>query len=143
LDALAGKVFQAKVSRIGNSLDPTDRTMRVEVDLDNTKNELRDGMFGRVTIQLSRSTKEVSIPSTCILPVTEGTTTSVYIVEDGQVKLVPVKVDRDNGIRAEIVSGLKPNELVVRHPSSDLVSGEKVVPVEGADKGDSPAPSTK
>ncbi len=36
LDALAGKEFDAKVSRIGNSLDPTDRTMRVEVDLDNT-----------------------------------------------------------------------------------------------------------
>ena len=38
LDALAGKEFHAKVSRIGNSLDPTDRTMRVEVDLENTSN---------------------------------------------------------------------------------------------------------
>ncbi len=142
LDALADKVFHAKVSRIGNSLDPTDRTMRVEVDLDNTHNELRDGMFGRVTIQLTRSTKEVSIPSTCLVSGTEGTTTSVYIVEDGQAKLRPLKVGRDNGIRAEILSGLKTNALVVRHPT-DLVSGEKVVPVEMPDKTSSQIPSAK
>ena len=142
LDALADKVFHAKVSRIGNSLDPTDRTMRVEVDLDNTNNELRDGMFGRVTIQLTRSTKDVSIPSTCLVSGTEGTTTSVYVVEDGRVKLRPLKVGRDNGIRAEIISGLKADELVVRHPG-DLVSGEKVVPVETPDKSPSQTPSAK
>jgi HlyD family secretion protein len=142
LDALADKAFHAKVSRIGNSLDPTDRTMRVEVDLDNTNNELRDGMFGRVTIQLTRSTKEVSIPSTCLVSGTEGTTTSVYVVEDGQAKLRPLKVGRDNGIRAEILSGLKANALVVRHPT-DLVSGEKVVPVEMPDKTSSQTPSAK
>ena len=143
LDALAGKTFHAKVSRIGNSLDPIDRTMRVEVDLENTDNELRDGMFGRVTIQLTRSTKEISVPSTCLVSGTEGTTSSVYVVENGQVKLRPVKVARDNGIRVEILSGLKPDELVVRHPTSDLVSGEKVTPVESTEKAAPQTPSTK
>jgi RND family efflux transporter MFP subunit len=49
-DALPGKVYSSKVSRIGNSLDPNDRTMRVEIDLPNNKGELKDGMFGRATI---------------------------------------------------------------------------------------------
>jgi len=130
LDALPGKVFHAKVSRIGNSLDPVDRTMRVEVDLENTLNELRDGMFGRVTIQLTRATKEVSVPSTCLVSSVEGTTTSVYVVQDGEARLRPLKVGRDNGIQVEIISGLKPDELVVLHPTSELFSGEKVDPVE-------------
>jgi HlyD family secretion protein len=130
LDALAGKEFPAKVSRIGNSLDPTDRTMRVEVDLENTSNELRDGMFGRVTVQLSRSPKEVSIPSTCLLPSADGTTTSVYVVGNGELKMMPVKVGRDNGVQAEILSGLRAEDLVVRHPTADLYAGEKVSPVE-------------
>lgn len=143
LDALAGKEFHAKVSRIGNSLDPTDRTMRVEVDLENQNNELRDGMFGRVTIQLTRSTKEVSVPSTCLVSGTEGTTTSVYVVHDGEVKQRPVKVGRDNGIQAEILSGLMPKELVVRHPTSDLYPGEKVVAVETPEKNESQSLPTK
>jgi HlyD family secretion protein len=143
LDALAGKEFHAKVSRIGNSLDPADRTMRVEVDLENTSNELRDGMFGRVTIQLTRSTKEVSIPSTCLVSSVDGTTTSVYVVQDGLAKLLPVKVGRDSGVQAEILSGLKPGELVIRHPTADLFPGEKVVPVETPNTGAGPAGAAK
>ena len=114
-DALAGKAFHAKVSRIGNSPDPNDRTMRVEVDLENKDNELRDGMFGRVTIQLTRSGKELSVPSTCLVSSVERSTTSVYVLQEGQLKLMPVKVGSDNGIQAEILSGLPPGDLVVKH----------------------------
>lgn len=135
LDALAGKEFHSKVARIGNSLDPVDRTMRVEVDLENTSNELRDGMFGRVTVELTRSTKEVSIPSTCLVSSPEGSTTSIYVVRKGQAQLVPVKVGRDNGVQAEIISGLKQDDVVIKHPTADLVPGEKVVPVESPDNG--------
>jgi len=104
--------------------------MRVEVDLENTSNELRDGMFGRVTVQLSRSPKEVSIPSTCLLSGSEGSSAPVYVIRNDQLAKVPVKVGRDNGVQAEILSGLRPEDLVVRHPTSDLYPGEKVNPVE-------------
>ena len=40
LDALAGRVFKAKVSRIAESEDLKDRTMRVEIDLDNKDHAL-------------------------------------------------------------------------------------------------------
>jgi RND family efflux transporter MFP subunit len=52
-DALPGKAYSGKVSRTGGVLDPTDRTMRAEIDLPNNKGELKDGMFGRATIVLS------------------------------------------------------------------------------------------
>jgi RND family efflux transporter MFP subunit len=130
LDALAGKQFHGKVSRIANSLDPVDRTMRVEVDLKNTSNELRDGMFGRVMVYLTRSTKELSIPSTSLMSDPESKGTTVYLVRDARAQRVPVKVGRDNGIRAEILSGLQPNDLVVRHPTADLLPDEPVEAVE-------------
>jgi multidrug efflux pump subunit AcrA (membrane-fusion protein) len=62
----------------------------------------------------------------------EGSSTSAYVLRDGQLKLTPVKVGRDNGIQAEILSGLQPGDLVVKHPTSDLYSGEKVNPIETA-----------
>jgi HlyD family secretion protein len=126
LDALQGRVFHAKVSRIANSLDQSDRTMRVEVDLTNTANELRDGMFGRVTIQLTASTKELSIPSSSLVNTGTPGSFSVYVVRDGHAELTPVKVGRDNGILAEILAGLGPNDLVIHHPTEDLKSGAAV-----------------
>jgi HlyD family secretion protein len=126
LDALHGRVFHAKVSRIANSLDRADRTMRVEVDLTNTANELRDGMFGRVTIQLTASTKELSIPSSALVNSGEPGSFSLYVVRNGHAELVPVKVGRDNGILAEILSGLRANDLVIRHPTEDLKNNAAV-----------------
>jgi RND family efflux transporter MFP subunit len=52
-DALPGKVYSSKVSRTSGFLNPADRSMRAEIDLPNNKGELKDGMFGRVTIVLS------------------------------------------------------------------------------------------
>ena len=125
LDALAGKQFHGKVARIANSLDPVDRTMRVEVDLKNTSNELRDG-----------------IPSTSLMSDPEGKGTSVYIVRDGRTQRVPVKVGRDNGIQAEILLGLQPNDLVVRHPTADLLPDESVEAVQ-VDTGSGAAKAAK
>ncbi len=126
LDALQGRVFHAKVSRIANSLDRADRTMRVEVDLKNTSNELRDGMFGRVTIQLTASTKELSIPSSSLVNTGTPGSFSVYVVRNGHAEPLPVKVGRDNGILAEILSGLRANDLIIDHPTEDLKTGASV-----------------
>jgi RND family efflux transporter MFP subunit len=126
LDALHGRMFHGTVSRIANSLDRSDRTMRVEVDLKNPNDELRDGMFGRVTVQLTSATKELSIPSSALVNVGRPGAFSVYVVRDGRADRVPVKVGRDNGIRAEIVSGVQANDLIVAHPSEDLTSGAAV-----------------
>ena len=62
LDALAGRVFKAKVSRISESEDLKDRTMRVEIDLDNADHALRDGMFGRAEILLEEAHQESDDP---------------------------------------------------------------------------------
>src|SRR5262249_4890633 len=54
LDALPGEVFKAHVSRMAHSEDPQTRLMRVEIDLDNPKGKIRQGMYGQVTIILDK-----------------------------------------------------------------------------------------
>ena len=85
--------------------------MRVEVDLENSANQLRDGMFGRVTVQLTSAKNDVSIPSTCIVSGAEGSTPSVYVVRNEHVQLIPVKIGRDTGVQAEVLSGLAQIDL--------------------------------
>jgi multidrug resistance efflux pump len=50
IDALPGKKWSAKVSRVAGALDPKTRTMTVEIDLPNPTGQIRSGMYGRATI---------------------------------------------------------------------------------------------
>jgi HlyD family secretion protein len=135
-------VFRGTVSRIANSLDRTDKTMRTEIDLPNPKNELRDGMYGYATIELSKSLQGLTIPSRSL--VNNGDSTySVFVVRDGHLRRMKVKVSVDTGVRAEIVSGLQPDDLVVMQPTEDLTDGQTVQPVEVRDDGAGPATPPK
>ena len=63
IDALPGKLFTGKVSRVADSENPQTRTMRVEIDLPNDKDLLREGMYGRATIQLEPPSAALTIPA--------------------------------------------------------------------------------
>ncbi len=50
-DALGGRDFRGKVTRFAVAEDPSTRTMRAEIDLDNADGFLRPGQCGRVQIE--------------------------------------------------------------------------------------------
>jgi multidrug efflux pump subunit AcrA (membrane-fusion protein) len=49
---LDGRVFPGKVTRVSSSLTPATRTMRAEIDLKNSDEALRPGMYVQVTLTL-------------------------------------------------------------------------------------------
>ena len=49
---LDNQVISGKVTRIATALNPTTRTMRVEIDLPNPDEKLRPGMYAQVTLTL-------------------------------------------------------------------------------------------
>ena len=112
VDALDGRIFKGVVARTAMSEDYETRTMRTEIDLDNSDGLLKDGMFGAATIQLGRKQDAVSIPSACL--VGEGKEErAVYLVRDGRARRVDVHVGRDDGIQAEVLSGLTTDDRVI------------------------------
>jgi HlyD family secretion protein len=136
-------VFRGTVSRIANSVDRNDKTMRTEIDLPNPANELRDGMYGYATIELSKSLKGLSVPSSSLVNSGDSKTTVVFVVRDGQVRRIPVKVVVDSGVRVELLSGLQPDDLVVLRPTEDLTDGQAVQTVKVPDVNASPAEHKK
>jgi HlyD family secretion protein len=126
IDALRGKKFPARVSRIAQSEDPQTRLMRVEIDLPNPTGEIKQGYYGRATIILDRVAGQLSLPSSCLVGKTEDGTGSVYVVRDRHVHLVPIKISGDNGIQFAVREGLTPKDQVVLHPNSNLADGEEV-----------------
>jgi HlyD family secretion protein len=125
-------VFEGKVARIADSLDRDDKTMRTEIDLPNPANELRDGMYGYATIELSKSLKGLSVPSSSLVA-TADSKTWLFVVRDGRLHRIPVKVSINTGVRTEVLSGLRPDDLVVVKPTEELSEGEAVQAVKTKD----------
>jgi RND family efflux transporter MFP subunit len=138
IDALPGKKFPAKVSRIASSEDPQTRLMRVEIDLRNPTGKIRRGMYGRVTIVLEPSADVYSVPPSCLVGKAEDGKGSVFVVREDHAHLVPVQIGADNGLRVAVRAGIDANDEVIVNPPSGLrdempvvVSASKSVTVAG------------
>ena len=111
VDAFPGRLFEGRVSFIEPTLDPATRTGTARVDVNNSAEELRPGMYA--TGELSPSARAVlSVPLEAVLPT--GTRNLVF-VNRGDGRFVPreVAVGQRSDSLVEIVSGLKPGDEVV------------------------------
>ena len=52
-------------------------------------------------------------------------------------------IDIGHGVRSEVVTGLRPDDLVVLQPTEDLTEGQTVQPVEVRDNGAASAATSK
>ena len=127
VDALPGHPLDGVVARTGQSEDFNTRTMRTEVDLPNRDGRLTEGMYGNVTLYLGKTRDGLAIPTTCLQGASKGGKRSVYVVQDGKAREIAVRVGMDDGIRAEILSGLQPDATIVERHGPGLADG---VPVQ-------------
>jgi HlyD family secretion protein len=112
VDALQGRVFRGVVARFAN-VENDQKLMRTEVDLPNPDNRLRDGMYGTTIIEVQPPSRNLRIPSSCLIEQGGQGQGAVYIVRDGKVHRQAVEVGQDNGGEVEIISGLTPDDQVV------------------------------
>ncbi len=125
-DALPGERFEAKVSRLSASEDPQSRTMRVEIDLNNPDEEIRDGMYGQVEIELEPAAPGITIPSGCLVGSAGPSGAKVFVVIDGVAKHASIQIGKDTGTSVEVVSGLTTHDRVIVKPPSALGDGMAV-----------------
>ena len=107
-----GRVWNGTVTFVYPAVDEKTRTVKVRVELDNPKGELKPEMFADVTIH-GRARPALQIPDDAIL---ESGTRNIVFVSAGEGRLVPREVsvgDHGDGV-VEIRSGLKEGEVVVR-----------------------------
>ena len=120
-----GVGYAAKVVRTAQALDPSLRTLQVELQVDNSKGELFPGAYAEVHFKLPGSARTVRVPATALVFRAAGL--QVAAVEQGDVvKLLTVTQGRDFGTSVEILSGLSANELIIVNPPDSITDGSKV-----------------
>jgi RND family efflux transporter MFP subunit len=126
------KLPQFKVSRMSRSQDLKTKAMRIEVDVPNDQDLLRDGMYGAVTIHFKHFQDEqkdlvksaVTVPASALR--NEGSRVLAFVVRDKIVHQVAVQLGTNNGTVAEVLTGLHAEDDVINHPSAQLQDGMEV-----------------
>lgn len=126
LEEFPGESFKGTLVRTANAIDPSSRTLLVEVDVDNPDGRLLPGAYAFVHLSLPQDAKSVTIPSDTLVFRKEGL--RVAVVRNGHAELVPISVGRDYGATVEVVSGLQTGDSIIVNPSDSLVSGTAVRP---------------
>lgn len=111
VDELPGRVFEGTLTRFSQALDEATKTMLAEVDLQNSKRELRPGMYATVKLGLETHTDALLVPAEAV--VFEKAGASVFTVSDGKAKKKAVKPGFNDGAAVEILEGLAPNQPVI------------------------------
>lgn len=117
-------VMQGTVVRLSPSMDPGTHSFRVEVEVDNTLELLRPGMFVQASIISARHDDVAIVPRDAV---TQRAGRNVVFVIDGQRAVrrnVSLGITQDDKI--EVREGVKPGERIVVRGLETLTDGTRV-----------------
>ena len=121
--------FDLPVSRISHQLAESTRTMHVEIDFDNSRDQVAPGMYAQVELPLKVRTQVLAIPLSALRDHADGSDSGkVYVLDgSGQVQARPVGVGLAGPNHVEIKTGLDAGEWVVVDVTPRLEAGVRYV----------------
>jgi RND family efflux transporter MFP subunit len=120
-----GRTYEATVTRTAGAVDPSTRTLQVELDVPNPHGDLFSGSYASVRFTEAPAHNALTISDNAIIFQAEGTQVAL-VDSDNTVHLRDIKVGRDFGDVIEVLDGLETNDRVVNNPPDSLDDGQTV-----------------
>jgi RND family efflux transporter MFP subunit len=125
LSEFPGRPFVGKLVRTANAIDPSSRTLLVEIAVDNPTGQLFTGSYAEVHLKLPTAASAFILPVNTLLFRAEGL--RVAAVGAGQkIELKQITLGHDFGSEVEVIAGLSGNESVIVNPPDSVIDGETV-----------------
>jgi RND family efflux transporter MFP subunit len=118
----AGKSYTATTVRTSNALDPTLRTLQVELELDNARHEIFPGAYAEVHFSLPANAHSLRLPATTVLFRAPGPQVAT-VDSHNRVQLKSIVQGRDFGSSIEVLAGLDDGDQVVVNPPDSIING--------------------
>jgi RND family efflux transporter MFP subunit len=136
LSEFPGQRFPGTLVRTAQAIDPTTRTLLVEISVNNPTGELLTGAYAEVHFKLSTSKSSYILPVDTLLFRSEGLRV-VVVNSNNKAELRPITMGNDFGSSVEVVAGLSGNENVVVNPPDSIEAGEdlRIVQPSGGGNG--------
>jgi RND family efflux transporter MFP subunit len=124
---LPGTTYPGTITRTSSSLDPSTRTLLVEVDLKND-GKILPGMYATVLYDLPpTATAPVMLPANALVIRSAGPQ-AVVLDRNNIAHFRSLVLGRDIGSSTEVLKGLQAGDVVVLSPGDEVVEGAKVEP---------------
>lgn len=124
-DAYPDEEFTGTIARFYPTVDPATRTFQVEVSIDNPKERILPGMFGRVEFNLGKNNRVV-VPDRAVVKQTGSGNKYVYVLHGKRVSYERVELGRRLDTSYELLSGVNDGDTVVVSGQSRLADGVEV-----------------
>ncbi len=124
-----GTEYAGTVTEIGSMVNPQTGLFDIEASVDNGET-LAPGVKIQLSVVSDKSENVMTLPVDCVYY--DGGNAYVYTYENGTVHKVPVEVGIYDSERAEIVSGISADNLVITTWTSELTEGAAVTLQETA-----------
>jgi RND family efflux transporter MFP subunit len=120
------RVFEGRVSRTAGAIDPTSRTMLVEVLVPNPDNALFAGGYATVRFKIERGEPPLLIPTNALLVDAVGVRVAV-VTADNTLHYRPIDIGRDYGDEVEVLSGVDQGDVLATGLNGSLPDGAAVM----------------
>lgn len=118
---------RAAITRTSGELDPTTRTLLIQIDIDNSSGFLLPGSFVKVTL-------EVPVPSYPRIPaaslIMRGADPFVAAVtSDDRVRFQRIRIAATDGSSVSVAEGVAPGDRLALNLPSSIAEGSRIQPV--------------
>ncbi|HZW14108.1 MAG TPA: efflux RND transporter periplasmic adaptor subunit [Noviherbaspirillum sp.] len=113
-----------KLRELSPVADPATRTYTAKISIPNAPESVKLGMTAYVTFVAKTSDAMIKLPLNALFQ--QKSATSVWVVENDKVKLVPVQIAGTTGNDILVANGLSPGQAIVTAGVNLLRDGQKV-----------------
>ncbi|HWS64889.1 MAG TPA: efflux RND transporter periplasmic adaptor subunit [Steroidobacteraceae bacterium] len=121
----AGEHYQGSIARTARAIDPTTRTLQVEIRVPNPGGELFSGAYVQAELPIKGDRAATVVPTNVLLFRPEGPRVAV-VDQSGRVHLALVKLGTDYGNSVEVLTGLDAADRIIVNPADSLADGDVV-----------------
>jgi len=122
---LPGRTFEAMVTRTAGAVDPSSRTLQVELQVANPRGEILAGGYAQVRFTEATDPHGLTLSDNTLIFRAQGMQVAV-VGSDNKVQLRSVKLGRDFGDVVELLSGLQPGDRAIINPPDSIAEGMTV-----------------
>lgn len=118
------KTIQSTIINVGEVINPSDRSFKVEIALSNPEKLYKPNMLATVEIKDYEKKDAVVIPRNAIMKGEEEE--FVFVTQNNIAKKIPIKTGLNYQGETEVLSGLNGTEQLITVGFQDLADGQKV-----------------
>jgi len=124
-DAFPGQAYSANITQINPAADPQSRQFQVRLTLDNSKQNVKPGMYAHVTFVTDTIPHALMLPREAVVKGARGP--YVVVVDDNSVAHhVPVTVGTERVSDVQVLGSLHPGQRVVTLSLLPIKDGAKI-----------------